>query len=271
LPHLDLPASRLFYEVHASTAASETRTFVLIHGWACSSTDWDTVLPHLLPLGRVLTVDLRGCGRSTSTGTEFHVPDATSDVVALIDHLGVDEAVLVGHSAGAEVAVTAAAARPETVRACIAVDPGYGVPAEDRARIEGVVDQMTLVDPRTVAAEYFARIEGEQTPPALAKAQIASAAAEDPEVLRAMFRDFAFGHDSLHFRPSTDAFLARLRPPLLSFYRNTERAFVGRQLAKGQHDRVLVYEGSGHWLHQERPARWAEDIGLWLSDIEVTR
>jgi len=271
LPYLGLSGARVFYETHPARNAPAATTFVLIHGWACCSADWDPVLPYLTQHGRVVTVDLRGCGRSSNATTEFHLPEVASDVLELLDHLDITAAVIIGHSAGAEVAVIVATTRPMVVQACVSVDPGYGFNAEDRERIRAVVDRMTQVPPSAVAAEYFARLEGKNTPPALAEAHVASAETENPVVVLGMFRDFAFGTASLHFRPNTDEFLSRPRPPLLAFYRNSERAAVGVEFATGEVDRVLVYDGSGHWLHQEQPERWVEDVTSWLGDVQVTR
>lgn len=272
MPYHDTPGVRLFYDLHTGTNHGRSAgTFVLVHGWACNSNDWELIVPALLSHGRVLTVDLRGCGRSAASSPHFFLPDVTADLLSLLDHLDLSDAIIVGHSAGAEVAVTAVVTRPTRFTACVAVDPAYGFSGGDRERIKSVVQRMDEVEPSVVAAEYFTLVEGINTPPELALSHSRTPLQESEATIRGIFRDFAFGPGSLHFRPSTDAALARRRVPLLAFYRNQVRAAVGAEFATARGDVVIVYDGAGHWLHQEEPTRFVGDVTKWLSTLEGTR
>lgn len=89
---------------------------MLIHGWALSLREWDDQIAALSPHFRVVAFDRRGFGRSTG------FPDASADpgdLRALLDTLHIGSAVLVGHSAGADVAIRFAAAMPERVDALV--------------------------------------------------------------------------------------------------------------------------------------------------------
>lgn len=98
---------RVYYEHHAGAG----RPVVLVHGWGVTSRCWDTTLPALLAAGHaVVTLDHRACGRSDKDFTDTSIAAIASDVVAIVEHLGLRSPVLNGWSLGGAV-VTAAAAR----------------------------------------------------------------------------------------------------------------------------------------------------------------
>ncbi len=74
---------------------------VLIHGYPLSGRAWDKQVPALLDAGhRVITYDRRGFGQSSQPVTGYDYDTFTADLATLLDHLGLREAVLVGHSMG---------------------------------------------------------------------------------------------------------------------------------------------------------------------------
>jgi pimeloyl-ACP methyl ester carboxylesterase len=81
------------------------------------------LVPQLVTAGyRVVTMDLRGHGDSSTTFDAYDDVAAASDIVALIEHLG-EPATVVGNSMGAGAAVIAAADRPELVERLVLVGP----------------------------------------------------------------------------------------------------------------------------------------------------
>ena len=110
---VDVPGARINYVVAGSEGGPAV---VLIHGWALSLREWDDQIVALAPRYRVVAFDRRGYGRSTG----FADPSADpGDIRALLDTLQIHSAVLVGHSAGADVAIRFAAAMPERVEALV--------------------------------------------------------------------------------------------------------------------------------------------------------
>ena len=76
----------------------EGTPLVFIHGWTCSSQVWRKNVPELAKQFRVVTLDLRGHGNSVKTLEGHNVPQYARDVRALIEHLGLNDAVLIGWS-----------------------------------------------------------------------------------------------------------------------------------------------------------------------------
>jgi pimeloyl-ACP methyl ester carboxylesterase len=99
---------------------SGERTLILIHGLLLNSGMFARLAPELAARGnRVVCIDLLGHGESDGP-EDFSVYSMTAfadQVAALIDHLGVERAVVGGTSLGANVSLELAAARPDRVRA----------------------------------------------------------------------------------------------------------------------------------------------------------
>lgn len=100
--------------------AGDGKPVVLVHAGVCDSRMWDPQWPALTSSHRVVRYDMRGFGRSPAA-TGPHAPAA--DLLGLIDELELDPVVLVGASFGGRVALDAAVARPELMRALILLDP----------------------------------------------------------------------------------------------------------------------------------------------------
>ncbi len=76
---------------------------VLVHGWTCSSKFWQKNVPELAKEFRVVTLDLRGHGKSSKVLSGHTVGQYARDVRALIEHLELQDVVLAGWSLGGSV------------------------------------------------------------------------------------------------------------------------------------------------------------------------
>ncbi len=86
----------IHYEDHGAGQA-----VVLIHGYPLSGRAWDKQVPALLDAGhRVITYDRRGFGQSSQPATGYDYDTFAADLNALLEHLDLRDAVLVGHSMG---------------------------------------------------------------------------------------------------------------------------------------------------------------------------
>ena len=79
----------------------EAQPIVFHHGWPLSSDDWDNQMLFFLGQGyRVVAHDRRGHGRSTQVGEGHDMDHYAADVAAVVEHLGLHDAIHVGHSTG---------------------------------------------------------------------------------------------------------------------------------------------------------------------------
>ena len=99
---------------------------VLGHSFLCSGEMWDAQVPVLAKHHRVINIDLRGHGRSSRLSKACDVYDLVGDVVAVLDSLGIQNAVWAGLSIGGMVAMRAGLTAPERVRALVLLDTHAG-------------------------------------------------------------------------------------------------------------------------------------------------
>lgn len=112
--------------LHAVEHPGDGQPFLLVHGLASNLRMWDGVAEHLVGAGhRVVTVDLRGHGRSDKPDAGYDVGDVASDVRTLIDGLGLGRPWVAGQSWGGNVALELAWAHPEAVAGIACVDGGW--------------------------------------------------------------------------------------------------------------------------------------------------
>ena len=115
---------RMHYRDWASQGQS-SGTVMVLHGLASSCHWYDLVIPLLVDRYRCVAPDQRGHGRTDqpSTGYDWHT--VATDVLELMNHAGVERAAVMGHSWGANVALSLAAEYPERVSKLAMIDGGY--------------------------------------------------------------------------------------------------------------------------------------------------
>jgi pimeloyl-ACP methyl ester carboxylesterase len=112
----ELNGTQLYYEVAGAGDA-----VVLIHGFTLDASMWDAQFSAFAESHRVIRYDARGFGRSAPIDEPF---STSEDLRALLDELGVQQALVVGISMGGRYAIDFALAYPERVKAVVAADPG---------------------------------------------------------------------------------------------------------------------------------------------------
>ncbi len=102
------------------------RRILALHGWLDNAATFDLLAP-LLDDARIVAPDFAGHGLSDPrpAGTRYHFIDHLDDVLSVVDQLGWDEFVLMGHSMGAGIATLFAAALPERVSRLVLIE-GFG-------------------------------------------------------------------------------------------------------------------------------------------------
>jgi 3-oxoadipate enol-lactonase len=107
----------LYYETSGSGAP-----LLLLHGLGSSSADWALQAPAFAARWQVVTVDLRGHGRSQDGARRYTIAQMAEDVAALLAELELPPAHVVGLSLGGCAAQILAAGHPERVRSLVLVN-----------------------------------------------------------------------------------------------------------------------------------------------------
>jgi pimeloyl-ACP methyl ester carboxylesterase len=122
--------AELFFE-----DAGDGPALLLLHGLTGTHDDFARVfdLPALRAIRRVVAPDARGHGRSTNPGGRFSFRQCASDVLALLDHLGITQVQAIGASLGAKTLLHVATRAPSRVSAMVLVSAAPRFPDQTRA------------------------------------------------------------------------------------------------------------------------------------------
>src|SRR6516162_11870150 len=107
-------------EISYTDSGGQGPAVVFSHGYLMDHTMFDQQVTALAPQYRVITWDQRGHGGTRAAGP-FTYWDSAADVLALLDHLGVERAVLAGMSQGGFLSLRAALTAPDRVRALMLI------------------------------------------------------------------------------------------------------------------------------------------------------
>jgi lipase len=114
---------------------------VAVHGITASYVAWRAVAQQLDGI-TVIAPDLRGRGGSAQLLAPYGMAAHARDVLAVLDHLSVDNAVAVGHSMGAHVVAELAASHPERVAGLVLVDGGLPVRLPPSANADKLLESI---------------------------------------------------------------------------------------------------------------------------------
>lgn len=123
VPTLDRDDLRLYYSERGDP---DGPPIVLLHGLTMSSRTMERLAASLADY-RVLLLDFHGHGKSAKPRRpdRYLVSEFADDVVALLDHLGIEQVILAGLSLGANVAYEVALRHPDRIRALVLEMPVF--------------------------------------------------------------------------------------------------------------------------------------------------
>jgi pimeloyl-ACP methyl ester carboxylesterase len=108
--------------IRFETTGSGSPALVLVHGWCCDRSYWTKQTGPLARRHQVVAIDLAGHGESGVNRREWTMPAFGADVAAVVEHLGLEQVVLVGHSMGGPVVAEAARQLPGRVIGVVGAD-----------------------------------------------------------------------------------------------------------------------------------------------------
>jgi non-heme chloroperoxidase len=235
---------------------------VMLPGPTDSWWSYRPALDRLPSSVRAVAVSLRGHGDSDKPAAGYRVQDFAGDVVPLLDALGIERAVLVGHSASALVARRAALDSPERVSGLVleasplTLRGHAGLEAFVRSTVSTLQDP---VDPGFVRS-FVVDTSSERISPAHLERFVIEVAKVPGSVWREMFGELLRYDDTLE--------LEQIAAPTLLIWGDAD-VILGREdqnelLHRIRGARLLVYAGVGHTPRWEDPARFATDVAAFV-------
>jgi len=96
---------------------------LFVHSFAGDLSHWSAIQEHLKPLRRSVAFDLSGHGASPAAVGHYSIQELAKDIAAVANSQGLEDFVLIGHSAGANIAAEFAGSNPQRVKSLGLVDP----------------------------------------------------------------------------------------------------------------------------------------------------
>jgi pimeloyl-ACP methyl ester carboxylesterase len=237
-----------------------------LHGWMDHAASFQELAPRLVGC-HVVALDLSGQGLSSHRAAHatYNIWDDLPQIAEVLDLLGWDDCVLIGHSRGANIATLFAAAQPKRVRALVALDSLVVEPKTDEGIVETLrafVEQTRVRKARPLRSfpskEAYIERRCRQGNAALTSQALAARALEPvPEGVRVRGDSRMFASSAVKLtRAQVGAVLGALECPVLNIWasdglrkthpRAAEMAKSGRALISDY--TVLEFDGDHH-LH----------------------
>jgi pimeloyl-ACP methyl ester carboxylesterase len=118
--HADVNGIRLYHEIYGQGIP-----LVLLHGGLMTIGEMSTLLEPFAKTHKVIAVELQGHGRTADTDRPLSLETMGDDIAALLDHLNISAADIVGLSLGAAVGLRTAIQHPEKVRRLVVISSPY--------------------------------------------------------------------------------------------------------------------------------------------------
>ncbi len=231
---------------------------VMLHGVTDSRRSFEPIWDHLPNDWHAIAVSQRGHGASDQRPTLYSTHDLADDIALLADALDLQPMVVIGHSMGSSVALQLATERPDLVRAlaCLGTFARYGDKADLRAFRDTDLEALQDPVPDAIAREFQLSTLADPIDAALLEVFVRESRKVPARIWRAAF-------DGL-LADSFCASLPTINLPVLLVWGSAD-AFVPRAdqdslRSKLPAARLQVYEGAGHALHWEQPARTVDDL-----------
>ena len=257
-------------------------TFVLLHGFTFNLYTWNRLMAPLAERGRVIAYDQIPYGLSakplpgTWAGENPYAKSAAlAHLMALLDELGVEEAVLVGNSSGGTLALEAALAHPERVRGLVLLAPWVNSKRP-------ILPQWLVDLPQTKRLTLFlARTLGTDSP-------LLDYGYADPTRIDAQRRTLTAVHREMaNWDAAWAALLQRSLTDPVEIARHLAEITTPALVITGDEDRIVPpadsldaaralpnatfaeLAGCGHLPQEECPAQVLDVISQWLDALET--
>lgn len=223
--------------------------WLCLHGLVDTLAIWDRVVPALAKRGRVVRYDQRGHGESSAPAGPYSRRDLADDAIGVLDALGIERAVLVGHSMGGIVSMATVLAHPERVAGLVLI----GTASQCNEKVARWYEKIAVAAEIDGTAGLARAIYGERS-----NKRVSGDAAGIARVTRTL--------KSLHDDPLTPKLREIACPVLLLVGEKDPMGPKASEIiaAKLPDARLEVVPGCGHWVHTEEPDVTLRVLDAWM-------
>lgn len=241
----------------AYSIEGEGDTIILLHGWGCDRSIWQSTASILSAAYRVVSVDFAGFGQSAEPKSVWSVEEYTRSLEALVHELGIERPTLVGHSFGGRVSILYAS-RNE-VRRVVLADAAGVKPRRSFGYYRKVYTFKLM-------KHLLPVLIGHQKAQMLIDQRRATSGSSDYNRATPMMRAIlskCVNEDLQHLMPS-------IKAPVLLFWGDKDTATPladAYVMARRMPDTTMVVaEGAGHFAMLEQPELWFTSLSSFLKN-----
>ncbi len=228
---------------------------VFIHAGIANNEMWDPQVAHFANAYRVIRFDQRGFGKTVTHTKKFN---RRADLLALLDHLQVDKAILVGCSMGGSLALDFTLEHPERVEKLVLIAAGASGMERDPELVKGWAEQDAAFEAgdiaRVLELECQMWVDGPNRKPDEVDPAVR---AKIWEMEEANLKIDTEGYESVQLEPPAVGRLKEVSVPTLVIVGTGDQPSVvttGQLMAREIPTAELVmYEGLGHVPNLEKP------------------
>jgi len=253
--------AHLHYRVQGRSEASAPLLFV--HGWCSNLAHFEPQARYFARRHRVLRVDRRGMGRSTTPGAGHSARQHADDIAAVARQAGIARAIVVGHAGGGPTTLEILRRHPRLARAGVLVDSGMypearlGDPRNAFGSVlTGMIEALSGPGARRAFRRMYGGFFGPKCDRAVKKRAVEEAMRTPLEVAIAELEGMAV---------STESMADEITKPVLWLTAaGVDKGYIAAHLAKVQFGQVV---GSGHFPQLEVPAQVNAMIETFIAQL----
>ncbi len=237
------------FELRVRELGEGSPTFLCLHGLVDSLEIWNRLAPPLAERGRVVAIDQRAHGEADAPPGPYLREDLADDAIRVLDELSVESAILVGHSMGGIMSMTAALRHPNRVRGLVLL----GTASQCTERVAEWYECIAQAGERDGLDGLAQLIYGKDS-----KRKIRGDAAGIAHVTRTL--------KSLFTNPLTPKLAELTIPALLVVGEEDPMGPKASEIIRDHLSGSLLHvlPGLGHWTHLAAPEKLIESLDHWL-------
>lgn len=251
------------------TSQGEGQPLLIIHGLFGSSRNWQSLARQWASNYQVITLDLRNHGDSFHD-QQMNYQVMTDDVVELLDHLGLDQIFLLGHSMGGKLAMCLSQQSPQLVKKLVVADIA---PVAYEHEYDELIDPILMLDLNQVSNRKQADEE-------------LAASIHDQRIRLFLLQNLSFSEGRSVWKlnwpvlknamSSITGFVdisdwsilvpsLFIRGGLSPYVTNQHWTLIQQHFLQSQ---LVTLEKAGHWLHAEQPGLFYDQVSQFFSSTE---
>jgi 3-oxoadipate enol-lactonase len=240
------------HELRVDASGRGPPDLLCLHGLVDRLEIWDHLVSPLAARGRVIRMDQRGHGGSEAPMGPYRREDLAADVVSVLESVGSERTLLLGHSMGGIVSMATALAHPDRVAGLVLI----GTASQCSEKVARWYERIAVAGEREGTAGIAREIYGSES-----RRSVTGDGQGIAHVTRML--------KSLYEEPLTPR-LSEIRCPTLLIV--GEKDPMGPKASGILADalpaaHLEVVPGCGHWVHVERPEAVLEAFDAWVTRI----